>query len=98
MRKTPVAVIGISDVVIAVAAVEPEERGTAMKRNDHQEQGADCVALRKLSEFSRAELREEFLKALDRTFYTRTSPLLMEFLGTFLEYHADGSIGDSKAP
>jgi hypothetical protein len=95
----------VNAVVIAAAAVEPGELGTAMKRvrlvafpNVHQEQGADCVALRKLSEFSRAELREEFLKALDRTFYTRTSPLLMEFLGTFLEYHADGSIGGSKAP
>ena len=95
----------VNAVVIAAAAVEPGELGTAMKRvrlvafpNVHQEQGADCVALRKLSEFSRAELREEFLEALDRTFYTRASPLLMKFLGTFLEYHADGSIGDSKAP
>ncbi len=95
----------VNAVVIAAAAVEPGELGAAMKRvrlvafpNVHQEQGADCVALRKPSEFSRAELREEFPKALDKTCYTRASPLLMKFLGTLLLYHADGSIGDSKAP
>ncbi len=88
----------VNAVVIAVAAVEAEELGTAMKRNVHQEQGADFVALRKPSEFSRAELREEFPKGVDKAFYTRSRPLLMKFLGTFREYHADGSIGDSKAP
>jgi hypothetical protein len=79
-----------------------EEPTTAFKRvylvtfpHPQQERASDGSVLKAPGQFTREEMRHMFLRAVDATSSTRAEPLLMKYVGVFLERHADGNVGNS---